>query len=154
ATGSSARSRRVGRTPGPPSEEQEKLKERLRSLGYAGSDKDGLALASYSAPASPVPPPVPPPAPPPKPAETQASSGSASLGAAALRAGDVERSARKVVRNAQLLLVAKDTGAAVKHLTAMAPSLSGYVAGVSSARDGDLMSYTVTLKVPSGLFER
>jgi hypothetical protein len=66
---------------------------------------------------------------------------------------DRAASGRKVVRNAELVLAAKDTGAAVRRLSRIAPDHRGYLASISSSKDGDLMSYVLSLKVPSDAFE-
>jgi hypothetical protein len=120
----------------------------FESLGYVGGALD----KATAVPAAVMPPP------PPKPAEMAAGG----IGARASSAVtgfvpqplDGARNGRKVVRNADLVLTAKDTGEAVRRLTRLAPSYHGYVAGVSSAKDGDLMSYVLTLKVPAEAFER
>jgi hypothetical protein len=112
----------------------------FESLGYVGGALD----KATAVPAAVMPPPSP------KPAEMAAGG----IGARASSAVtgfvpqplDGARNGRKVVRNADLVLTAKDTGEAVRRLTRLA--------GVSSAKDGDLMSYVLTLKVPAEAFER
>jgi hypothetical protein len=123
--------------------------ETLQSMGYlSGVNLDkAKAMPAGLAPAQLLPP-----------AETPAAgaAGSASRAVAGFvpQPRDRARDRRKVVRNAELILAAKDTGEVVRRLTRIAPACRGYVAGVSSAKDGDLMSYVLTLKVPADAFER
>lgn len=101
-----------------------------RAFGYLGRHKGSAVPAALVAPA-----------------EKPAPGGGAGLLPAV-------RDGRKVVRNARIVLAAEDTGEAMRRLTRIAPSFHGYVAGISSAKDGDLMCYVLTLKVPADSFER
>lgn len=61
---------------------------------------------------------------------------------------------RKVIYNAGMVLVVRDTEAAARQVSELATSLGGYVADMNGYRGSDnILRYTITLRVPAEQFE-
>jgi len=61
--------------------------------------------------------------------------------------------ARKIIYNATMFLVVKDTEQAVQEITDMAASMGGYVASMNGYRQNDRMLYDITIRIPADKFE-
>ncbi|MCS6845646.1 MAG: DUF4349 domain-containing protein [Caldilineales bacterium] len=61
---------------------------------------------------------------------------------------------RKVIYNASMVLIVRDTEAAARQVSELATSLGGYVADMNGYRGTDnILRYTITLRVPAEQFE-
>jgi hypothetical protein len=56
---------------------------------------------------------------------------------------------RKLIRNVQMELAVKDTTAASRRVQAIVTGAGGFVEGMNGYRNGDLMFYTMTLRLPA-----
>jgi chromosome segregation ATPase len=62
--------------------------------------------------------------------------------------------ARKVIYNAGMVLIVRDTEAAARQVAELATSLGGYVADMNGYRGSDnILRYTITLRVPAEQFD-
>jgi hypothetical protein len=78
--------------------------------------------------------------------------------AAANRGGEAATDAiqegRKVIYNANMALIVKDTEATAQQIDGLAQSLGGYVANMNAYRDyNNLLVYDITLRIPAEQFE-
>ncbi|MHB8576435.1 MAG: DUF4349 domain-containing protein [Dehalococcoidia bacterium] len=60
---------------------------------------------------------------------------------------------RKIIRNADLAIEVKDTGAAIDSVASIATGLGGYVASSKLTRTDDVLRGTITLRVPAEQFD-
>ncbi len=60
---------------------------------------------------------------------------------------------RKIIYNADMLLVVEDTEQAAQEIADMATSMGGYVATMNGYRQDDRMIYDITIRIPADKFE-
>jgi hypothetical protein len=60
---------------------------------------------------------------------------------------------RKIIYNADMYLVVKDTEAAAQQIEAMAQNMGGYVARMNGYRQDDSIVYDITIRIPANKFD-
>ncbi len=67
---------------------------------------------------------------------------------------EVAQAERKVIYNAQMTLAVADTDATAAKIEKLAADMGGYVANMNAYRgEGDIMVYTITLRIPADKFD-
>lgn len=75
----------------------------------------------------------------------------ASAGAPA--AAEQALASRKIIYNANMFLIVKDTEQAAQEIADMAASMGGYVASMNGYRQDDRVLYDITIRIPANKFE-
>ena len=60
---------------------------------------------------------------------------------------------RKIIYNASIFLIVKDTEQTAQDIETMANSMDGYVASMNGYRQDDRMIYDITIRIPAGKFD-
>lgn len=68
-------------------------------------------------------------------------------------ASEMIQETRKIIYNANMTLIVKETESAAQEITDMATGMGGYVANMNGYRQGDRMIYDITIRIPADKFE-